>query len=306
MNMAEWLAGSSEGGTAAALDVALVGAPISRASITPSQAWSTPAAFRRALSRFPTWHAEAGVDIAGLRAIDVGDVEGDQADSDAAAAHLRIEVATADAAGSAAVIAVIGGDNSLTRPAFLGVGWARRERQWGLLTLDAHHDCRPVTGGSVNGTPVRELIESGLPGERVAQVGIHPLGNAREHAAWAAAQGVHVHGLVEVRARGVAAVLGDAVAELRAAGADAIYVDLDLDVVDQAAAPACPASLPGGLPAHDLLGAALMLGAQPGVGAVDLCEVDALADVAGITVRLMAAAFTAFCAGVAQRSPRPR
>ncbi len=35
--------------------------------------------------------------------------------------------------------------------------------------------------------------------------------------------------------------------------------------------------------------------------AVDLCEVDALADVAGITVRLMAAAFTALCAGVALR-----
>ena len=304
MNMAEWLAGSSHGGSAAALDIALVGAPISRASISPSQAWSTPPAFRHALSRFPTWHAAARVDVAGLRALDAGDVEGDRGDRDATAAHLRIEAASAAAAASAEVVAVIGGDNSLTRPAFLGVSWALRERRWGLLTMDAHHDCRPVTGGSANGTPVRELIQSGLPGARVAQVGIHPLANAREHAAWAAAQGVHVHRLEEVRSRGVAAVLGDALAELRGAGADAIYVDLDLDVVEQAAAPACPAGLPGGLPAHQLLDAALLLGAQPDVGAVDLCEVDAAADVAGITVRLMAAAFTSFCAGVAQRSSR--
>ena len=84
---------------------------------------------------------------------------------------------------------VIGGDNSLTRPAFLGMGTARPEKAWGLLTLDAHHDCRPVTDGSANGTPVRELIEGGLRGDRVAQVGIHPFGNAGEHARWAQGAG---------------------------------------------------------------------------------------------------------------------
>ncbi len=296
--MREWLAAGGDGA-----DLVLLGAPISKASISPSQAWATPAAFREALARFPTWDASTATDISALRIRDAGDVEGDRDDADAGTAHRRIEEAVAPLVAAGSVVVVIGGDNSLTRPAFRGAaaGWPL---PWGLLTLDAHHDCRPVTSASANGTPVRELIEGGLPGGRVAQVGIHPLGNAREHAQWAHAQGIHVHPLDEVRSQGMEAVFSAALAELHAAGAQAVYVDLDVDVVERPSAPACPASLPGGLPACDLLTAARLAGAEPTVGVVDLCEVDATADVAGITMRLMAAAFTALCAGVGMRTER--
>lgn len=295
--MREWLARGCDGTP----DITVLGAPISKASISASQAWSTPAAFRDELARLPTWHAGASADVEELAVRDAGDIEGDQHDPDASAAHARIEDAVATLAAGGTPVVVIGGDNSLTRPAFLGMTRARPDRRWGLLTLDAHHDCRPVVDRSANGTPVRELIEAGLPGERVAQVGIHPLGNAREHAAWALSQGIHVHDVAEVRGRGVEAVVAAALAQLRECGADAIYVDLDVDVVDRAFAPACPASLPGGLAPRDLLDAALLLGGEPDVAAVDLCEVDALADLAGITVRLMAAAFTSMCAGLVAR-----
>jgi formiminoglutamase len=295
--MREWIA-SGAGDVSA--DVVIVGAPISRASISPSQAWSTPAAFREALGRFPTWDAQNGADITSITVRDAGDVGGDRDDPDASAAHARIERSVEQLVAGGAVVAVIGGDNSLTRPAFLGAERGRPS-DWGLLTLDAHHDCRPVTGRSANGTPVRELIEGGLPGGRVAQVGIHPLGNARDHADWAAAAGVHVHGVDEVRRAGMESVFATALGELRGAGATTIYVDLDLDVVDRAFAPGCPASLPGGLFPADLLTAATLAGREPSVAAVDLCEVDALADVAGTTVRLMAATFTALCAGVVLR-----
>ncbi|MGH7721589.1 MAG: arginase family protein [Candidatus Dormibacteria bacterium] len=295
--MREWLSQGHEGPA----DIILLGAPISRASISPSQAWSTPPAFREALARFPTWDAATAADISALAARDAGDVEGDRHDSDARAAHRRIEEGIAGLADAHALVVVIGGDNSLTRPALLGMQRLRPHREWGLLTLDAHHDCRPVTAGSANGTPVRELIEGGLAGDRVAQVGIHPLGNVREQARWAIDQGIHVHDAGEVRRTGMAAVLRIALAELRAAGAEAIYVDLDVDVVDRAFAPACPASLPGGLVPDDLLSAARILGSDAGVEAVDLCEVDAAADVAGMTVRLMAATFTALCAGLTRR-----
>jgi formiminoglutamase len=299
--MREWLARGCTGTP----DITVVGAPISKASISPSQAWSTPPALREALARFPTWHAGTSADIEELAVRDAGDVEGDRDEPDASAAHVRIEIAVAAAAAAGRLVAVVGGDNSLTRPAFLGMRAARPDRQWGLLTLDAHHDCRPVVNASANGTPVRELIESGLAGERVAQVGIHPLGNARDHAAWAVSQGIHVYHVAEVRARGIEAVVSSALAKLRGCGADAIYVDLDLDVVDRGSAPACPASLPGGIAPDDLLSAALLLGREPDVGAVDFCEVDALADVADITVRLMAASLTALCAGLVGRRHAP-
>lgn len=297
--MRDWLARNP--GAAGQPDVVVVGAPISRASISPSQAWSTPPAFREALGRFPTWHAGAAAEIGTLSVLDAGDVRGDRDDADASGAHARLEEAVLRAAASGATVVVIGGDNSLTRPAFTAMVAARPQREWGLLTLDAHHDCRPLTGGPANGTPVRELIEAGLTGGRVVQVGIHPMGNARDHARWAAEHGIHVHTVDEVRARGITAMLSTALDELHAAGADAVYADIDLDVVDRGFAPACPASLPGGLSPADLLEAALALGGRDEVEAIDLCEVDALADVAQMTVRLMAGAFTALCAGLTGR-----
>ena len=298
MTMCYWAAGAGE----ADASVVVIGAPISKASISPSQAWSTPAAMREALARFPTWDASARADISTLSVRDAGDVRGDRGDADASAAHRRIEKAVGELGpgGAASLVVVIGGDNSLTRPAFLALSASRSGQRWGLLTLDAHHDCRPATSGSANGTPVRELIEAGLPGSRVAQAGIHPFGNAADHARWALAQGIHVHDVDEVHRDGIAPAIERALGELRANGAETIYVDLDIDVVDRAFAPACPASLPGGL-FPDLLDAARLLGSQPDVAAADLCEVDALADVAGITVCLMAATFTALCAGLALR-----
>ena len=294
MNAQEWLAMNSS-----SPHVALIGAPISRASISPSEAWSTPPAFRAALHRFPLWDAAHEIDISRLQIQDLGDIEDDRNDASASAAHDRIWRAVSHIRFDPVVV-VVGGDNSLTRPALEGLMAARNET-WGLLTLDAHHDVRPTTNGSSNGSPVRELIEAGLPGKRVAQVGIHPFGNQQELAAWAQEQGIHRFGIPEVRQRGAAAAVRLALERLSDAGAEHVYADLDVDVVDRAYAPACPASMPGGLNPDDFCSAAFELGCDSRVMAVDLCEVDANKDVNGITVRLMAQAFMSFCAGLTYR-----
>lgn len=298
MNAGAWLARPGDG----APDIVVLGAPIARASISPSQAWSTPPALREALRRFPTWDAEHEIDVASLRVLDLGDVQGDLDDDGPVAAHARIQAATADASRRGGIVVVIGGDNSLTRPAMHGV--MAGGGHWGLLTLDAHHDCRPVDDGPRNGTPVRELIDAGLPGDRVAQVGINPFGNERENVDWALARRVHVYPLAEVRRSGIDTTVSAAIAALVRSGAASLYADVDVDVVDRAAAPACPASMPGGLAAHELLQAAFVIGRTPRVRALDITEVDAAADVNGITLRLAAATLLAFCSGVAARPQR--
>lgn len=299
MNALEWLRRPPPDERA---DIALVGAPIHQASISPSNAHLTPPAFREALARFATWDGDHGVQLARLGALDLGDVDGDAGDEDASAAHARIEEAVSRAATRAAVVAIVGGDNSLTRPAMNGLArHAGLAAGWGLLTVDAHHDCRPLDGGASNGTPVRGLIVDGLPGSRVAQVGISGFANHEDQAAWAMAQGVMVHRASEVRQAGMARTIEQALLELRAAGVSDIYADVDIDVVDRAFAPACPASMPGGLHPAELQQAAYRLGAEPMVRAVDLVEVDFGADINGMTVRLMASVFLAFCAGVATR-----
>lgn len=235
-----------------------------------------------------------------LRVVDLGDLESD--DDSVAAAHARIADAVEAALERAPVVVVFGGDNSLTRPAMAGA--ARRQglgSGWGLLTVDAHHDCRPLDDGPQNGNPVRGLISDGLPGSRVAQVGINGFANHEEHAAWALAQGVRVHRADEVRADGMAATLDRALAGLRDQGVTDIYADIDIDVLDRAFAPACPASMPGGLLPPELHQAAYLLGVDKAVRAVDIVEVDATADLSGITLRGAASVFLAFCAGLAKR-----
>lgn len=300
MNAADWLA------SAATLpaDVVVLGAPLARASISPSRAWTTPAAVRRALPRFSTWDGDHGVDITRVRVHDAGDVEGDELDPDCTAAHERVRAAVGDLRGRARAVVVLGGDNSVTLPALRGISGDRLADGWGLLTLDAHHDVRARGDDGLprNGTPVRDLIELGLRGDRVGQVGLHGFANAREHAEWAAAQHIQTRRATAVRRFGMAETIDSVLGAVRKAGARQVWVDVDMDVLDRVFAPGSPASMPGGLTPADVQLAAFHLGRQSVVAGLDITEVDADADdAAGTTVRAAASVLLAFCAGVAVR-----
>ena len=81
-----------------------------------------------------------------------------------------------------------------------------------------------------------------------------------------------------------------------------MHVDLDVDVCDRAVAPACPASVPGGLSAYELRQAARAAGADRRVVSIDLAEVDVTADTADQrTVRLMALCVLEAAAGLLLR-----
>jgi len=155
----------------------------------------------------------------------------------------------------------------------------------GLVTLDAHHDLRD---GRSNATPVRDLIEAGLKGEHIVQVGIADWANSRSYATEAHARGVTVIGRGEVAARGIDDCLREAF-EVAGAGGGGIYVDLDLDVCDRSVAPGCPGALPGGLSAAELMQAAFRAANDERVRAIDIAEVDSTRDAADERTVLLAA-----------------
>jgi formiminoglutamase len=243
-------------------DVAIAGIPTHTRSLSPTQAHLTPAAVRDALRRY-------SLHTSGLRIVDAGDAP----DPDAVDATGWVSAVEAE------LLIAIGGDNSATVPVALGRG-AR-----GLVTVDAHHDLRD---GVSNGSPVRQLIEAGLSGAAVVQIGIEPLANSREYAERAAELGITVVLRDELRRRPMADVMAEAL-ELAGSGGREVHVDLDVDVCDRAVAPGCPASVPGGLSALELRTAARVAGLHPDVVSIDLTEVDAAADAPdGRTVRLTA------------------
>lgn len=170
----------------------------------------------------------------------------------------------------------------------------------GLVTLDAHHDVRSFHAGPTNGTPVRGLIEDGLPGARVAQIGIAHLSNSLAYRRWCEEQGIAIVDVELARATGVGSVVSDALDALAEHCTD-LYVDLDVDVVDKAFAPGCPGSRPGGMLPEELMEAAFVAGAHPAVRCIDIVEVDATADPTGATVDLAAMCLLSAAAGLTTR-----
>jgi len=272
------------------VQMALLGVPSRATSISPSRADTTPAAIRAALARYSTYVASADVDLAELMLVDLGD----QADPDTPAG----ERDTTDAVRlfPRAPVLALGGDNSIT---FAVAHGACAD---GLITLDAHHDLRD---GRSNGSPVRRLVEAGLDGRRVVQIGISDFANSAFYAARARELGITVISREELERRPIADAMTEAL-EIAGSGPTArVHVDLDVDVCDRAVAPACPASLPGGISARDLRTAARAAGTDPRVVSLDITEVDAEADAPdGRTVRLAALCVLEIATGVLLRSSR--
>ncbi|MBH0098224.1 agmatinase family protein [Salinibacterium sp. NSLL150] len=262
-------------------DVALIGMPTSRTSLSPTQAHTTPAAVREALRRYAA--------LSDLRIVDAGTVrEPDLNEQGAidAVAQLRAELVIA-----------LGGDNAATVPTALG-RWGSEIESAGLITLDAHYDLRD---GTSNGSPVRRLLEAGLDGSRVVQIGIEPLANSLAYAERAREAGITVITRDELRSRSMDEVMAQAL-EIAGAAGGPIHVDLDVDVCDRSVTPGCPASVPGGISAIELRTAARLAGAHPAVSSIDLVEVDAAADAPDErTVRLVALCVLEAIAGVSLR-----
>lgn len=286
------------------IDLALIGVPTSRTSLSPTNAHETPAAIREALRRYSSHFVEPGtpgsrgaeaqwvLDEA-LRIVDAGDTH----DPDTEAGEQQAAQQIAGLAARAELVVALGGDNALTVPATLGIARDRLDTA-GLITLDAHHDLRD---GRSNGSPVRRLIEAGLNPRRIVQIGIADFANSRAYRERAREWGITVIHRDELLDRPLAEVAAEALDVAGAAGGP-IHVDLDVDVCDRSVAPGCPASIPGGIQAHELRGITRRLAADPRVKGIDIAEVDATADAPdGRTVRLAALLVLEAAAGLARR-----
>jgi formiminoglutamase len=289
------------------IDLALIGVPTWQTSLSPTAAHTTPAAVRAALRRYSAHAVAPGVPGArggeldlvldeALRIRDAGDIADPDSPQGEEAAIARIR----SIADAAELTVLLGGDNALTVPGALGVIGDRLGTA-GLVTIDAHHDVRD---GRSNGSPVRRLVEAGLDGHRIVQIGIADFANSRAYRRRAEELGITVIHRDELLSRAPADVVAEALSVAGAAGGP-VYVDVDVDVCDRAVAPGCPASLPGGLAAHELRALTRALARSPRVRGIDIAEVDAQADAAdGRTVRLAALLVLEAAAGLARRLGR--
>ncbi len=251
----------------AAAPVGLVGAPLGVGSVTPGGCDLAPARLRATLKRMGRYNVETGREL-GARIRDYGDVTLGGLSIEQSTAPIREAVAASVEAHRLTLL--IGGNNAVTRPGVHGL--ALPLDQVGLITLDAHLDMRDTRDGLSNGNPVRALIEDGLPGRNIAQVGLAPFANSKAMHDDALAAGNLVIPIGEVSQQGVLTAVERALGHV--GHCQAILVDCDIDVIDRSQFPAAPGARAGGMEAGDFFAAARRLAAEPRVRIIDLTEWD--------------------------------
>ncbi|MGM0591129.1 MAG: formimidoylglutamase [Halobacteriota archaeon] len=249
-------------------EVVLVGEPFDQAVIGRKGARYAPAALRRALASLKTNYygadrpADAGDGDAGWTIIDrppggglsrlvadLGDIavgfdDSESVPKSALGIQEQVRMLTKHLYDGAALPVFLGGDNSLTYP---NVAPLLDRGSVGVVNFDAHLDVRTVREDATSGTPYRQLFEEGL--DAYACVGARHFETAGVYANYVYNRGGTIvtaeevgddpHGAVE---RAVDA-LGDV---------DFVYVSVDLDVLDAAAAPGVSAPTPGGVTTREL------------------------------------------------------
>lgn len=276
--------------------VALLGVPLGAGSVSPGRCDLGPATLRETLKRMSTYDLETGTDLSAMKVFDAGDIPLDALMPDEAFGPIRDVVTPLVAAHALPVL--MGGNNAITRPGVHGLDATLKSV--GLLTLDAHFDLRDTDDGISNGNPVRALLEDGLPGGHIAQVGLLPFANTKKMHDTAKAEGISVYTMRDCRKRGTLEVVSGAL-EILATRCDVIYVDFDIDVIDRAQLPGAPGARPGGMEVQDFFDATRLICAHPKVRCVDLTEFDPPLDVARISALTAARWFAEVLAGFATR-----
>jgi formiminoglutamase len=276
--------------------VGLVGAPLAIGSVTPGGCDQAPARLRQAMRRMGRYNVETGRELA-ARIRDHGDV--DLFDLGIGQAFDPIRKAVAASVEAHALTLLIGGNNAVTRPGAHALGVPLD--QVGLITLDAHFDMRDTSNGLSNGNPVRALIEDGLPGTNIAQIGIAPFANSKAMHDDALAAGNCVVTIGEVRKQGVIDAVERALAHV--AHCATILVDCDIDVIDRSQFPAAPGARAGGMDALDFFAAARRLAAEARVRVIDLTEWDPPLDPTDLSALTAARWLAEVLTGFEDRAP---
>ena len=249
-------------------DVALFGLPYDGAVIGRKGARLGPDAIRAELRKLKS--------DAPARWIDLGNADV-PAETDPRAAGEIATRAMRAAMETHAFPVALGGDHSLTYgfvKAFHG--------PLAVLNIDAHLDLREAAFPN-SGTSFRRLIDDKIaPAEWITEVGIRPFANSPKYLAWARAHGVRVHEEL-------------ALPELPA-GARGLYVSLDIDVLDETAAPGVSAPTPGGPTTRELYEYLGEVARRYPVVALDVVETCPPLDIDHKTARAAAWAIATFVA----------
>lgn len=243
----------------AAADAVIIGAPFDSGTSYRSGARFGPNAIRLGdsqphIPRRP--HLGLGLDpFEELRVVDAGDVLMPPGHIEQSHANLREVVGRTVRSG--AIPIVLGGDHSIALPDVSGVADCLGFGAVGVIHFDAHPDTWNTEFGSLygHGTPMRRLLESGaVRGDHFVQIGIRGYWPDLRLQEWMRGQGMRWFDMAAVNERGLDRCL-TAAFDMVLDRCDAVFLSIDIDVVDPAFAPGTGTPEVGGLTSTQLLDA---------------------------------------------------
>jgi formimidoylglutamase len=263
-----------------------------------------PKYVREALYNSTDYCCDHDTEFSKLKIVDFGDVEVDHANY--RETHNRVRDVFEQLYGLGSIIIAIGGDHSLASPMIKGACKNLLQGQkMGVIQLDSHHDTRSGWGEN-SGLWAREILEidrSPIRGENLVQIGIHGYRYSKFYHDQIKKYGITVYTPSDVRKVGIKDVMNDAL-KRAAEGTDAIYMSVDIDVLDQAYAPGTNSIYPGGLLPHEVLEAVYETARHPLTIGMDLVEVSPPWDLNAMTSKMGAEILLYFVCGFANRASK--
>lgn len=260
---------------------AVLGIPFDGSSTYRKGAAAAPEQIRK-LSPLLDAVTEEGIDIGGFRVWDEGDVP---VNLDWGKYFAEVEQRAFRLLQSGKFCFFLGGDHSVSIPLLQAFAEVHREKKWGIIHFDAHPDLIEEYDGHPwsHACVLRRALElPGLEGKALTQVGIRTC-MEEELEFLAANKEIRVIRAQEVYRRGLDYVLAELKGRYREY--EAIYLTIDIDVLDPAYAPGTGYPEAGGLSTRELLELVKEAVLALPVKAGDLVEVAPPLDQGDITSR---------------------
>jgi formiminoglutamase len=280
--------------------VNILGVPYDGAVLGRKGAAGGPRGVRESMGGFSNYNVELGLGLERSRVFDLGDLA--LGNAGVVQTHAQIEAEVAGAILPSSLLVILGGDNSVSLPALRASG--KRFRNLGLIVVDSHLDLRgeirgKPTSGSSYGLAI-ETVEA-LDPRRVVEIGIHGFLNSKKYFDKAKGLGVSVYTARDVRRSGAEHIARDAY-RIASAGADAVYLSIDLDAVDLSQVSGVSAPSVGGMGADELVAIAYEVAKMAKVKLADLVELAPSLDPTGRSQRVAAATLMSLIGGFSARS----
>jgi arginase family enzyme len=232
-----------------------------------------------------------------LKVVDYGDVE--VVPGDVEASFMACHEKLADIFAAGAVPIVFGGDHSIPIPV-LQVLSGKLSGKLGIVTFDSHFDMSFEPKYWAGSQWARAFELGVVEPENFVQIGIRGVRESLADKAVADELGYRYYTMSDVDELGIETVAQEAL-EAATAGTEALYISLDIDVVDPAYGGQKYPD-PGGLSARELLRALRVL-ARGHLAGFDICCLAPRYDLQGHLSQLAARAAVEVIAGLALQRP---